>query len=411
MTGNGERLTRGLSKAWSVLREDGPRGLAQRVVNRAYARLDASSLSEPLRDADIADSSDLALALPAQAPRRGEPLTIGWVLLPPAAGSGGHTTLFRMVEAAEKAGHRCRLYLFDRYNGDIREHARVIRQWWPQLNASVHDVSEGIEGVDACVASSWISAHALARYGTSPMRRLYFIQDFEPYFYARGTEYALAEDTYRFGFRAIALGEMIAGLLRSEVGIEPDVTEFGCDTSVYRPLPGFRRHGVVVYARPGVPRRGFWLARLALAQFHRAHPDVEIHVYGSRVRDLPFPAVQHGRLAPAELNALYNSCVAGIAMSFTNISLVAEEMLAAGTVPVVNDSPYSRADLVNDHVAWATPTPRGIAQALGDAVTRADRDAEAAAAAASVRQFGWTKAQADVVRVIEDEAYGASPAQ
>ncbi|MET1044802.1 MAG: glycosyltransferase family 1 protein [Microbacteriaceae bacterium] len=393
-------------KAVGIVRNDGPRALAQRLTRYAYGRLDAASLDEPLFDDDIPDSTTLNLALPERRPPRSQPLRIGWVMAPPRAGSGGHTTLFRMVEAVERAGHRCELFLYDRYGGDARGHERVIRDWWPNIRAGVHDASAGISGVDACVASSWDSAHVLARRGTSPMRRLYFVQDFEPYFYARGSMYSLAEDSYRFGFRTIALGEMVAQLLRSEVGISPDVTEFGCDTSVYRPLPDRVRSGVVLYARPDVPRRGFWLARLALKQFHERHPDVDIHLYGSEVNGLPFPATQHGRLAPAELNELYNSSIAGLAMSFTNISLVAEEMLAAGTIPVVNDSVHSRADLVNDHVAWANPTPHGIAAALSTVVTRADRNVAAHAASESVRQFGWSRAQADTVRILEDEVYG-----
>lgn len=396
-----------ISKSMRVLREDGPRALAQRVARYAYTKLDAAALNEPLFDSDIADSTQLNLELPGARPVQSEPLTIGWVTVPPSAGSGGHTTLFRMVEAVERAGHKCELFLYDRYGGNMGAHEKVIREWWPNLKAGVHDVADGISGIDAAVASSWDTAHILARRGTSPMRRLYFIQDFEPFFYARGSMYSLAEDSYRFGFRSIALGEMVADLLRSEVGVSPDVTEFGCDTSVYRLLPDRKRTGVVLYAKPDVPRRGFWLARLALRQFHERHPEVDIHLYGSVVKGLPFPAVQHGRLTPTELNELYNSSIAGLAMSFTNISLVAEEMLAAGVTPVVNDSPNSRADLVNDSVSWAAPTPNGIADALSAAVTRADTAHAAHQAATSVRQFGWTKAQADVVRIIENEVYGS----
>ncbi|TDC53147.1 glycosyltransferase family 1 protein [Jiangella ureilytica] len=401
------RLGAKVAKAAGILRADGPRALAQRLTRVAYDRLDAASLDEPLLYDDIADSTQLDLAVPQWRPPRSQPMSVGWVTVPPRAGSGGHTTLFRMVEAVEKAGHGCVLFLYDRYGGDLREQERVIRDWWPNIRAEVRDASEGIAGVDACVASSWDTAHVLARRGTAPMRRAYFIQDFEPYFYPRGSLYSLAEDTYRFGFRNIALGEMVAQALRSELGLAPDVTEFGCDTSVYRPLDDHERTGVVLYARPTVPRRGYWLARLALQRFHEQHPEVPIHFYGTVVKNLPFPAVQHGRLTPAELNELYNSSIAGLAMSFTNISLVAEEMLAAGTVPVVNDSVHSRADLVNEHVAWATPTPHGIAAALSAVVTRADRDVAAKAAAESVRRFGWTKAQSDVLRILEDEVYGS----
>ncbi|MET0713566.1 MAG: glycosyltransferase family 1 protein, partial [Mycetocola sp.] len=157
---------------------------------------------------------------------------------------------------------------------------------------------------------------------------------------------------------------------------------------------------------PEVPRRGFSLARLALQRFHDLHPEVEIRIYGDEVKGLPFPATQYGRLKPEELNGLYNSSIAGLAMSFTNISLVAEEMLAAGTIPVVNDSVHSRADLANEHVMWATPTPYGIATALSAVVERPDRADAARTAAGSVRKFGWSRAQSDLVRIIEDEVYG-----
>ncbi|MET0887404.1 MAG: glycosyltransferase family 1 protein, partial [Mycetocola sp.] len=160
------------------------------------------------------------------------------------------------------------------------------------------------------------------------------------------------------------------------------------------------------FARPDFPRRGYWLARLALQRFHILHPEVEIHFYGSKVEGLAFPATQHGRLTPVELNELYNRCVAGLVLSFTNVSLVPEEMLAAGTIPVVNDSAHSKMVLENDHVIWATATPSGLAEALSSAVTRPDRQETARAASESVRKFGWRRAQEDILRIIENEVYG-----
>jgi hypothetical protein len=400
-------VTSRAARAADIVRRDGTRALAQRLARIAYNRLGSARLDEPLLDEDVADSTRLRLALPLSRPAPTQRLRIGWVMTPPSAGSGGHTTLFRMVRAAEQAGHTCVLFLYDRHGGDIRSHERVIRSWWPDLQAEVRDATAGIDGIDACVASSWESAHVLARRGGAPMRRLYFIQDYEPYFYARGAMYALAEDSYRFGFRTIALGEMVAQVLRSEVGVVPDVTEFGCDTSVYRPLEGLPRTGVVCFARPDFPRRGYWLARLALDRFHELHPEIEIHLYGAVVEGLAFPATQHGRLSPAELNRLYNTCTAGLVLSFTNISLVPEEMLAAGTIPVVNDAAYSRVVLQNEHAVWAAPTPSALAEALSAAVTRPGREPAARAASESVQGFGWTRAQADILRIIENEVYGS----
>ena len=38
---------------------------------------------------------------------------------------------------------------------------------------------------------------------TTTQRKYYFIQDFEPYFYPVSTDFALAEDTYKLGMKAI----------------------------------------------------------------------------------------------------------------------------------------------------------------------------------------------------------------
>ncbi|MFC7621387.1 glycosyltransferase family 1 protein [Microlunatus sp. GCM10028923] len=399
MTG---RMIKAVGKIVGIVRRDGMSGAAARTARFAYHRLGAGAWEPLLLPEDVVDSQRLRLPVPFAAPVRGTRLTIGWVITPPALGSGGHTTMFRMVEALEAAGHRCVIFVYDRYSGDLDDHRAVIRQGWPAVQSEVRDAKHGIRGVDAGIATGWDSAHVLASRGVGPMRRLYFIQDYEPYFYPHSPEYALAEDSYRFGFRCIALGDMVATALRNEIGLEPDVAPFGCDTDVYRLLPDEPRTGVVCYARPGTARRGFWLGSLALTEFQRRHHDVPIHVYGDAPRTLPYQAIRHGRLTPVELNSLYNTCIAGLALSFTNISLVAEEMLAAGTVPVINDSPRARADLKNDHARWARPTPSAMAEALSMIVSA---PADPVEVAASVRR-GWAPAQSGVVRVVEEEVYG-----
>ena len=385
------------------LRRAGVHGVAKRVAARAYRATDAGSLSFQLDPADIAGTVPDALPTPESAPPD-RPLTVGWVTSPPAAGSGGHTTLFRMVEGLEARGHTCVVFLYDRHGLDVAQRTAALRHGWPGVRAEIRDARAGIGGVDAVVASSWESAHVMLAYDAEPAHRLYFIQDYEPYFYPRGSEYELAAMTYRFPFRRVALGEMVAGCLRSELGQDSDVVPFGCDTRVYHlPEPETPRSGVVLYAKPDVGRRGYLLARLALERFHRTHPEQEIHVYGSRPTGLPFPVSYHGSLTPAELNELYGRVVAGLAMSFTNISLVAEEMLAAGVVPVVNDSRLARADLPSAYVGWAEPTPAGIAAELAAAVDRPDRGAYAAKAAASVTGRSWRPTQELVAQIVEDE--------
>ena len=379
------------------------------VLRRLDERLTPDLLAVSLRPDDIRDPELVQLPLPETRPDRSRKLKIAWVTTPPGKGSGGHTTMFRMVEALEAAGHECVLALHNPHGSDLSDRARIIRDGWPTVRARVASLPEGLDGADAAIATAWQTAHALAKHGTAPLRRLYFVQDYEPLFYPRGSEAALAELSYRFGYRTIALGDMVADHLRREIGLDPDVVPFGCDTDVYRfsDTPG--RSGVVFYTVPGAARRGYLLNLLALEQFHSEHPDQPIHAYGgTRQVRLPFPVVWHGRVTPAELNELYNRTIAGLAMSFTNISLVAEEMLAAGCIPVVNDSADARADLANPHVAWTSPTPQAIAARLGALVRTSDKLVRATEAAASARR-GWAPAQAGLLRIVEDEVYGELP--
>ena len=388
------------------LRAEGGRGVARRVVRRAYDRLQAGALEFPLLPGDVADSTRMAAPPPLSVPR-GQRLTVGWLCAPPGAGSGGHTTMFRMVQALEQAGHRCLVLVYDRHGGDLRQHAQVVREAWPWVRAEVVDVDSGLRQVDACVATGWPTAHLLASRPTRA-HRFYFIQDFEPFFFPRGSEYELAADTYRFGFTNIALGEMVRSRLSDELGVASTCVPFSCDTGVYSLHHQGPRSGVVFYTKPKVARRGYQLGALALREFHERHPEQEIHLYGEPAPDIGVPVTRHARLTPAELNDLYNRCLGGLAMSFTNISLIAEEMLAAGCVPVVNDSRDARADLPNPAVAWSSPTPGALADALSNLVTDPDQVVRAKTAAESVRRDNWSVPGEMVVRIIEDQVHAES---
>ncbi len=399
-----KRALTGLRKAVRIVRAGGTQELAQRFARVAYKRVGAASLEFPLLPGDVADSRRLQLPLPAARPDRSQRLRVGFVTTPPGLGSGGHTTMFRMVSALEHAGHVCTLFLYDRYGGDIAGREAIIRRGWPWVAAQVRDATGGIDGVDGCVATSWQTAHVLVRRATQPMRRLYLVQDFEPFFYPRGSEYALAEDTYRFGFRHLTIGYGLARLLRELVGVSADAIPFGSDDEVYTlSNADGPREGVVFYARADAARRGFKLATLALQEFHALRPETRIHVVGDAHVDVPFPVLAHGTLTPAALAELYSRVRAGVVLSFTNVSLLPDELLACGVVPVVNELAHAHADLESPYVRWAPPTPSGIAETLLDVL---DRPPDPRAIAGSAVRHSWRDGQAVFLGAVEDEIYG-----
>lgn len=381
----------------------GPRGLVQRVARRTYEASGAADLRFNLRIEDVLTGIPDALPMPSDPVPAGEPISVGWIITPPAPGSGGHTTIFRMVEALEKRGHRCTLFVYDRHGLDAASLTERIRRHWPRVVAEVRDASRGIRDVDVAVATAWETAHVLVKHGTVPMSRAYFIQDFEPYFYGHGAQYEFAAMTYRLPLRRIVLGDMLDGMIREATGLNSTVIPFGCDSEAYRlPPAGTARSGIVFYSRRDDARRGYELACVALTEFHRTHPEQEIHVYGEAPRGLDVPHTFHGWVSAAELNDLYGRTIAGLALSFTNITLVAEEMLAAGNIPVVNDVPLAHEILKSPSIRWAEATAQSLASALGDAITASDVDGDAERAAASVRGRSWTPTYDAFVDVIEE---------
>jgi glycosyltransferase involved in cell wall biosynthesis len=385
-----------------LLASEGARDVGVRLRERAAKWLSPpGSRRLPVERSDLRRAAEVAAGgwrLPGPAPwRAGEPLRVAWVCVPPSEGSGGHTTMFRMVSALERAGHRCVVHLQDRHGWALAQHQRTIRRAWPWVQAEIRDLRDGFDDAHAIFATGWMTAYPIL---ASPAlgARCYLVQDYEPWFYPAGSESLLAQATYRFPFHAFTAGRWLAQMLREDYGMDADHFDFGLDASNYRldaasGAPA-RRAGICYYARPSTPRRAHELALLALELFAEAHPEVEIHLYGGVRARVPFGATQHGVLGPAELGALYNRCVAGLVLSATNISLVPLEMLAAGCTPVVNDAPHIRAVLDNPRVRYAPATPFELAGALSALVEQppAARQAAAERAAASVVSVSWDEA-------------------
>ena len=67
-------------------------------------------------------------------------------------------------------------------------------------------------------------------------RKLYFVQDFEPYFCAMSTDWILTEETYRLGLKCITHGRWLTNWLRSRYDADADYIDFrGRHFHVFRP--------------------------------------------------------------------------------------------------------------------------------------------------------------------------------
>ena len=379
----------------TVLSTDGYGGVVNRLRAKAADWIRPRGLDLPVFPDDViaADLSRMPV-IRARKAATGDTTCINWIMSPPGIGSGGHTTIFRVVNYLQRQGYTNRVYFYDPYGSDQAYYERIVRAFYG-FKAEIGDVRRGMADADAVVATAWPSAYA-AYNARSAGKRFYFVQDYEPHFHPVGTHSVLAENTYRMRFHGITAGRWLAGRLARDFGMEADHFPFGCDTRTYVRSTSSMRSGVAFYARIGTPRRAVELGLLALELFAKRHPQVELHLFGQNLGRLPFRFVNHGPVSPERLNEIYNRCFAGLSLSLTNVSLVPYEMLAAGCVPVVNDAEQNRMVLDNPYIRYAAPTPHALVAALEAIMDQPDPSIVSSRAAASVASVSWDTAGAAV---------------
>jgi O-antigen biosynthesis protein len=386
------RRTRQIRRLWAV---EGSGGITDRVRRVAAQHLAPKDVPMPVRRSDVIAAD---LSKPVEPPlldlKQGRRPTINWVICPAGAGAGGHTTIFRVIRYLESHGYFNRVYFYNVFGADHGYYEEIVRSYY-DFHGPVASIDGGMLDAHAVVATAWQTAYPVFN-ARSAGKRFYFVQDFEPFFYPAGALSVLAENTYRMDFHAITIGRGFAEKLRAEFGMTVDSFEFGCDTSHYRRKPDCKRNGVAFYARTDASRRGFELGSMALEVFAARHPEIELHFFGAEIGKMPFRFHNHGRVTPEKLNHIYNRCYAGLSLSLTNVSLVPYEMLAAGCIPVVNDTPYSRADLKSPFVRYAPPSPGGLASELEAIIAAPDFETMSQSAANSVHNATWDEAGASV---------------
>jgi len=303
--------------------------------------------------------------------------TINWVIPDFGVGSGGHLNIFRLIFLLEQRGYQCRVIIVGHTHCNSGDEAREsIRKHFFPINARVSIGESSLEPAAITVATSWITAYPVRNFqGTH--HRCYFVQDYEPYFYAHGSDYCFAEATYRMGFYGITAGGWLAGKLAAEHGMQTVTMGFSYDHGLYRPLP--RRNPeirrVFFYARSVTPRRGFELGLLALNRVAQKMPEISFILAGwdTSSYHIPFHHLNAGNVAVKDLPDLYSQCDVALVLSLTNLSLLPLELMACGC-PVVSNRGANTEWLLNeDNAVLADATPEALSEALISLLRDEDR--------------------------------------
>ncbi|WP_342374631.1 glycosyltransferase [Myxococcus stipitatus] len=406
----------GETLALRTLTHDVPSAQDAAMEARAVAQ---RHLVEHLGELDF--TPEQAEASRAQAPAalaalrsRGKVRTASWFI--PAFGHvyAGIHTLFRFADLMHRRhGVKSDFIVYDKPGaspGDFEARAATV---FPQAAGAFRVLAgaadlESLPACDLAIATYWTSVYQVLRHPRAGVRT-YFVQDYEPMFFAAGTQSALAEQTYQLGFQGIFNTPGLRDTVKALHGMGGFAFEPAVDGVTFHDRRPPRRGPVRVffYGRPGNERNGFELGLAALTRLKRElGPAVEIVTAGAEwhpesygVRGL----VTNLGVLPAERTAaLYRECDVGLCFMFTrHPSYLPLEMMACGMTVVTNDNPANHWLLEDGgNCLLAAPTPGSVLARLRAAVLDPElRVRLGARAAERVRRTTWEQ---EVDRMMEN---------
>lgn len=197
---------------------------------------------------------------------------------------------------------------------------------------------------DIVVASSWDTVSIAKQFRNA--YKMYFVQDYEPYFYPFGELFLLAKRTYEQGLHMVSLGSWNKRMIEREcVPVSPvDAVSFPYEASEYEPIPrdfeSYRTKKTIrlaVYLKQYGKRLPNLLPVMLADLSKRLLNDgitLDVSYYGEAKVFKAKIGRNLGMLNKKQLHDLYAESDFGLVASMTNISLVPYEMLSSG-LPVI----------------------------------------------------------------------------
>ncbi len=307
-------------------------------------------------------------------------LKISWAAPTPEPFQGGFRLITRNCRYLTKFGHDVTLYVDPgskfRSENEIK---KFIEKYYGDVNYNIklgHSFSE----CDVLIATFWTTAYNVNEF-TKAKVKAYFVQDFEPYFYQMGSEYVLAENSYKLGLNHVTVLPWLPPLISKRFGGKAEHFFPPLERGIYNRINKEKNNEklkILFYARPDQPRRCYQLGIQALNIVSKKIKNIDIILFGSKLIDeksIPFPHTNKKSLPTNnDLAKLYQSGDLGIVFSTTNPSLLSYEMMACGCPVVDLDNESNRFNYGSEeNAALCEPTPNGVAKKVIEFINNSEK--------------------------------------
>lgn len=270
--------------------------------------------------------------------------TITFVTTGIIAYDGGQTTMLHLGTLLSQEGYD--VYYLSYVPQTRQEMAQNAEFNYPSYQGTCLDMSQLDEHKsDIWIATLWESAYVIKN---KPGYKMYFVQDYEPYFYPFGDRYQLAKKSYELGLHMVSLGPWCAKMIRENCQVNSPIDQINFPVNLesypyqkrdFSRYQNKKTFDVAVYTKWRSPRRAPINIQLTLKNCQKILANhgvkLNLHYFGTE-KDAQFISGENlGKLTQAEMIKLYHESDFGIAPSMTNFSLVPFEMMSCG-LPLID---------------------------------------------------------------------------
>lgn len=284
---------------------------------------------------------------------------IGFLLFSLQKYSGGTTSILRLASGLSDLKYEISYVVYNNQSiKELEENARFNLSGYKGKIKKYTDCKS--DEFDVVIATSWMSSYKLNDYNAYKM---YFVQDFEPYFFKVNERYYLAKTTYELGYHIVSLGKWNVNQIKKEclhttskldyVDFPYEKSEYQYQQRDYKTYSAKRIFSLAVYVKEEgkrIPNIILYILKKASQDLKNEGIELDINLFGLSNRYKPIIGKNLGKLNKAELHELYKRCDFGMVASMTNISLVPYEMLATG-LPVFEMKAGSFSDFLGNESA------------------------------------------------------------
>jgi len=288
-------------------------------------------------------------------------------VLPVAAPGGGANVVFQEAKAMLSMGIDVKIVNLERYRGGFEKAypAPEVPIIYIPREESLAEICQGFDAVIATAnySVSWLATLDKLR---KPPIKGYYVQDFEPYFYAPGTkEYFTAWASYTLfpDLVCFTKTEWNRHEVKEKTGADCTVVGPSVDIDLFRPRPRQdpeypdRPIRIAAMVRPSSPRRSPKLTMEVLREVSQKYKNnIEIIIFGCDSKDpafttLPrdFPFYNAGVLTREQLAFLLNEIDIFVDFSkYQAMGLTAMEAMACGVAVIVPSKGGARSFAKNE---------------------------------------------------------------